>query len=89
MNKFAKLFDVGDLQVLYELLTDIDDSGKPGVRMTTSISGLRVSMTTGFSDADKDAALEKAIKTFNVIDQGCADRYIDTVTEMLNDGVTS
>lgn len=82
MSKFAKLFDVGDDQVLFQLREN--DAAIPGVTMTTKIEGLLLSAHVGFGGANSpEVAWEKAEKSFNKLNQENADSFHKSAIELI------
>jgi hypothetical protein len=75
MGKFAKLFDIGEEQVLVHTETDKDDN--PTLRMVTDIDGVEAAVRLSFGPKDGQE------ETFDIDKAWAAcDRAFDAFTEV-------
>jgi len=83
-NKWCKIFQVGDHQILVnkEGFNEEDESYE--VKLTAFVNGCKMSMTLGHVEEDKSDAL------FNQYDESMAERFLqDSVLPLLQDEATS
>lgn len=80
MSKFAKLFEIGDDQVL--LFSEYDaGADETTVHQITSVNGLRADIKFSFHGEKQEWSAEKYINGF---EQGNAQKLREKVVEMFN-----
>lgn len=83
MDKFAKLFDVADTQVLFMITTD--DDGDVTLKMTTVLHDMEVSQFVKFKHDDQDAMQVVAQKALAALNQESADKFHQKMLGFLSD----
>lgn len=85
MNKFAKLFDVADTQVLFMVASDENDD--VALKMTTKVNDLDVTQSIVFKGEDQDAMHAKALEVLGALNQESADKFYVQMTDLILGGV--
>lgn len=83
--KFAKLFDVADTQVLFEVKADSE--GDPALHVSTCIAGSLVVTTYTMDGKTEDEGWDLAYRNLERADQEAADEVYEASRERLLDRI--
>jgi hypothetical protein len=83
MTKFAKLFEVGDAQVVF--LTTTDDEGDQCIKCMTVIEGNLMTQTISFRKMENDLAYDKAQEVLAALDQSRAEKFYAEMLKTYNE----
>lgn len=88
MGKFAKLFEIGDEQLLVK--AQLSDDGEPQVVISTEVDKMEMCVNASFNPKDEsdeafDSAWESVDKYLASFDQEKAEEYLNKMTKAYQD----